>query len=167
MNAVRDLSSDARYELFVQRGEAGPRFGDLPGEDFISRTDFERRLLWADRVVIHGGAGSLYEAVTLGHTPVVMPRLRCYGEIVNDHQLELVEALSLSEQVRLCAAPEHLASTVLGAPDRRRDASASDNPLQIAVREALVADRMPTRQRPFGVRAWHVARGLAGRSSRT
>jgi UDP-N-acetylglucosamine transferase subunit ALG13 len=53
-----------------------------------------RRLEEAEIVVTHGGSGALLDALTLGHRPIVMPRLRRYQEHVNDHQVELCEALA-------------------------------------------------------------------------
>lgn len=60
---------------------------------FFPADAFERFLAEADLVIAHGGCTQLH-VVRLGRKPVVMPRRRRYGEHVNDHQLQLVEALA-------------------------------------------------------------------------
>jgi len=45
-------------------------------------------------IVSHCGAGTLLNALTLGKPIVVVPRLKKFGEHVDDQQLELAEVLS-------------------------------------------------------------------------
>ena len=45
-------------------------------------------------IVSHAGAGSILTALRHSRPLVVMPRLRRYGEMIDDHQIELAEALS-------------------------------------------------------------------------
>lgn len=118
LSAVAGLSEEPGVDLFVQRGQAGERFADLPGADFISRDAFGERLAWADVVICHGGAGAVYEACLAGHVPIVLPRLSRFGEIVNDHQLELVNKLAASGKAILCADPARLRDLALSASPR-------------------------------------------------
>jgi UDP-N-acetylglucosamine transferase subunit ALG13 len=48
----------------------------------------------ADVVVTHGGPGTILEASSAGHRPVVVPRQRSYGEHVDDHQLRFAKRLA-------------------------------------------------------------------------
>jgi beta-1,4-N-acetylglucosaminyltransferase len=45
-------------------------------------------------VVSHAGVGSILTAIKQGTTIIIMPRLKKYGEAIDDHQLEISEALS-------------------------------------------------------------------------
>ncbi len=47
----------------------------------------------ADIIVAHAGAGTLLTALSFGKPLVVVPRLKKFGEHVDDQQLELAEAL--------------------------------------------------------------------------
>ncbi|NJF25150.1 PssE/Cps14G family polysaccharide biosynthesis glycosyltransferase [Thermococcus sp. Bubb.Bath] len=47
----------------------------------------------ADVIVAHAGAGTLLTALSFGKPIVVVPRLKKFGEHVDDQQLELAEAL--------------------------------------------------------------------------
>ena len=53
------------------------------------------RIKEATVIISHGGCGTLLlQAMGLGKIPVVMPRAVRFREHVNDHQLQLVKALS-------------------------------------------------------------------------
>lgn len=79
-------------EIWVQHGPAVLP-GNLSGSPFVRHADLRRRMEAADVVVCQAGSGTLIDALSLGHLPVVVPRRKDFGEIVNDHQLELVHAL--------------------------------------------------------------------------
>jgi len=76
-----------------------PRF--LPWKLTLPRSEFEQEVAAADVVVCHAGAGSLCSAIAVGHTPITIPRRSRFGEIVNEHQQELVAALRERELVIL------------------------------------------------------------------
>lgn len=118
LEALRPLAKEPNVELFVQRGAAGPSFVDLPGEELISREAFAERLAWADIVISHAGAGTIYEAYSMGHIPVLVPRLSRFGEHVNDHQLELATSFAEAERAIVCEDLNELTALVISA--RRR-----------------------------------------------
>lgn len=72
--------------------------------DYVPRNCEWNRLYPADimqkniedaRIVItHGGPASFIMPLQLGKIPVVVPRQEKYGEHVNDHQVEFVEAVA-------------------------------------------------------------------------
>jgi len=95
-----------------------PRFCEW--QDFFGPEDFARWLREADVVVTHAGCGTLRQAIRLGKTPVVMPRLRRYGEHVNDHQLELLEAFSSAGLVVPALEKQDLPRAIAQARLRQR-----------------------------------------------
>jgi hypothetical protein len=66
----------------------------------------------ADAIVCHGGSGTLADALALGRTPAVLPRLRRFGEHVNDHQIELWSALRDQGRIVALTTPEEIAAGV-------------------------------------------------------
>ena len=60
-------------------------------EDFQRVQELNRK---ARVVVCHGGAGSIINALEQGTPVIAVPRLKRYGEAIDDHQLELVDALA-------------------------------------------------------------------------
>lgn len=104
--------------VFIQSGHnPGFRPRHCEAMPFVSMDDFERRMKEADLIVCHGGCTQL-QAVALGKTPVVMPRRQQYGEHVNDHQVQLVEALAAEGYVVPAREPQDLTHAVREA--RRR-----------------------------------------------
>ena len=65
---------------------------------FISMDEFNEAMESASLIICHGGCTQLH-AVRLGKVPVVMPRRKKYLEHVNDHQVQLVEALALQGKI--------------------------------------------------------------------
>ena len=102
--------------------------GNTPAEDdrrcvwvpFVGMEEFARKLSEAELVIIHAGAGSIIHALQAGRTPVVMPRRSAYGEHVDDHQVELAEALARERRVVLAMEPENLVEAAREALTRQR-----------------------------------------------
>lgn len=108
--AHRTAHPDERIWAQHGRAELPP---SLEGAPFVPRDDLLDRMRRASAVVCHGGSGLVLEAIALGHVPVVVPRLAAYGEVVDDHQLDLLRLLgakglvvSVSQSERLAAALE-------------------------------------------------------------
>jgi UDP-N-acetylglucosamine transferase subunit ALG13 len=84
--------------VWVQHGPCDLR-SPLEGAPFLPHDEMLARMRQARAIVTHAGCGTLLDAISLGHKPVVVPRLKRYGEHVNDHQLELLDALSAEERI--------------------------------------------------------------------
>lgn len=129
-------AADADLSIWVQHGEGRLPDG-LEGAPMVRREELLARFAAADAIVCHAGSGTVRDALVLGHCPVVVPRLARFGEHVNDHQLELVEALG----DRIEAVTELSAPTLAAAIERaalRRGPAGSDQGAQL--RAALRAD---------------------------
>lgn len=64
--------------------------------DFMAMDDFSEYVQSSELLILHAGAGSMIHACQAGKVPVVMPRRACFGEHIDDHQVELVEAFERS-----------------------------------------------------------------------
>lgn len=62
--------------------------------DSLSRDLLLTEMRSANVVVTHGGVGSILSALETGHVPVVLPRLKCHDEHIDDHQLDIVRLLA-------------------------------------------------------------------------
>jgi UDP-N-acetylglucosamine transferase subunit ALG13 len=85
-------------EVWVQHG-ATPLVPPLAGEPLVPRSELLAKMREASAIVTHAGCGSISDALRVGHVPVVVARRAALGEHVNDHQLELVEALAAEGRV--------------------------------------------------------------------
>lgn len=101
-------------QVFMQTGN-NPNFraSHCQQEPFVEMHRFEALLKDASLVISHGGAGTLINLLQNGRVPIVMPRRRRYSEHVDDHQVELVKALSAEGRVIPVYEPEDLAAAVL------------------------------------------------------
>ena len=89
-----ELAAQIAEPLVIQRGASRrvPR-----SCEYFDYTDEARMEEWFARarvVVAHGGAGTILEVLQAGRPLVLVPRLQRSGEVHDDHQLELVEALA-------------------------------------------------------------------------
>ena len=92
---------------------------------FISMDEFNEAMEAASLIICHGGCTQLH-AVRLGKVPVVMPRRKKYLEHVNDHQVQLVEALASQGKI----VPAYEAGDLEAAITRARDLN--ENPVVLA-----------------------------------
>ena len=98
-------------ELLVQHGPSHVRPTGASCVDFLSYDELVDAMRRARVVVMHAGVGSIMTALANGKRPVVVPRLRRFGEAVDDHQLDLGRRLHESGFVIFVESPED----VLGA----------------------------------------------------
>lgn len=90
-------------EVFIQTG-ASRCVPSCPHQAFCEGEQFQTLLETCSVLITHGGAGTMVDAVKRGKRVVVVPRLARYGEHVDDHQLQLMEALG--DRGLLCPCPE-------------------------------------------------------------
>jgi UDP-N-acetylglucosamine transferase subunit ALG13 len=135
MHALEALPAD---ELFVQYGHASPPPGVARAVAFQSFPEMLEAFAKADVVVTHAGVGSILCATNAGHIPVVVPRLKQYGEHVDDHQVHLIRELERDGRVRVVWEMDELAETVAAAPPRRPPVQRRPGPLQASVKAALI-----------------------------
>ena len=136
---VDALASLPASELVVQHGHSPAPPGVREAVRFLGFGEMLERVRAADVVVVHAGVGSILLARREGHTPLVVPRLHRHGEHVDDHQVELTEALAEQRKVIPVWDPADLAAAVASAPRRGAARPPAEGPLHVAVREALSA----------------------------
>lgn len=93
-------------------------------------------------VVCHSGSGIIGAALRNGRRPLVLPRLRCNGEHVDDHQLQIAQKL---EEMGLAVALDgpieaaDVRAAVAPLPDAARDGAPS---VADALRAAVTRERI-------------------------
>jgi UDP-N-acetylglucosamine transferase subunit ALG13 len=135
LRALEALPTD---DLVVQHGPGTPPANARRAVPWMSFADVLDHLARAEKVVSHAGIGTILCATRAAHTPVVVPRLRRFDETVDDHQLELAEALSETGRVVVVEDLEELAAKVAGAPARGTARPSEDGKLAEAVRRELL-----------------------------
>lgn len=61
---------------------------------FITEQEYLKRISESRIVISHAGTGALFSSIAQGKKVIAIARLSKYGEMVNDHQTEIVKKLS-------------------------------------------------------------------------
>jgi UDP-N-acetylglucosamine transferase subunit ALG13 len=130
LGAVAKAQHVLPQPVFVQRGSTNFAHPTWNVRDFIDMQEFERLMQQSTLLIMHAGAGSIINAVRTGKRPVVMPRRACYGEIVDDHQVDFAAALAREDHVVLAREPADLVSAIERAcAETARSVEGDDPPL--------------------------------------
>ena len=149
VNSWIELHPERASDFFVQSGAASvaPICRSTP---FLEAGQLDAELQQAHLMICHGGPGSIADAWDRGHVPIVVPRLRRLGEVVDDHQVDFCEKLDEIGRVRLARTPAVFANLIdEGISDSRRfRADSSDAEVEATVaRFALLVDDLVGRPR--------------------
>lgn len=79
------LAATGEVRSVIQYGTAAPPTQGA-GVPFVPHADLQRLMDEASIIVAQGGPYSILESVEHGRIPIVVPRRRALGEVVDDHQ---------------------------------------------------------------------------------
>jgi beta-1,4-N-acetylglucosaminyltransferase len=94
VRAADELGAIVDEPVVIQRGASRRKTTSSTSFDFTDEAGMAAWISRASVVVAHGGAGSILEVLNAGKPLVLVPRLKRFGECLDDHQLELVSALA-------------------------------------------------------------------------
>lgn len=148
LTAVDDLAGRGFFgdePVIIQSGN-NPAFAAKAAKvtPFMDMEDFARHVREARVVICHAGAGTLSHVIATGKTPVVVPRRAKYGEVVDDHQLELLEAFVERKLVVPAYEPQDLPAAIQEAgqrPPQKAAFGTQGKQLIAAAIESLLAER--------------------------
>ena len=81
-------------EIIAQIGHSKYQPQGVKCVNFLSESDYQECISKARVVISHAGTGALFSSIKEGKKVISVARLKKYGEMVNDHQLEIVRKLS-------------------------------------------------------------------------
>ena len=87
-----EIAGRLKEEVIIQIGSAKYKPANAKYFDFTTGEEITE-LCRKARVVVTHGAMSIVDALEQGTPVVAVPRLQKYGEVINDHQLYLVQEL--------------------------------------------------------------------------
>ena len=79
-----------KEEVFAQIGYSDYKPKNYKFKKFLDRDEFINITDKCDKVITHGGTGAIVGAVKQGKKVIAVPRLKKYGEHVDDHQLQII-----------------------------------------------------------------------------
>lgn len=81
-------------DVVAQTGYTKYRPNTIKCLSFIPVEQYEEYISKADVIISHAGTGALFSSIKKGKKIIAVARLKIYGEMVNDHQTEIVKKLS-------------------------------------------------------------------------
>ncbi|CAM4037699.1 MULTISPECIES: PssE/Cps14G family polysaccharide biosynthesis glycosyltransferase [Bacillus cereus group] len=86
-------------DVFIQYGYSTyiPRYCE--GSKLIGYNEMMKKMEEASVIITHGGPGSIMTPLSLGKTPIVVPRNKDFDEHVDNHQVDFVKRLEKKKQV--------------------------------------------------------------------
>ena len=81
-----------KEDVVVQAGYTKYVSTNLMIFDFISSDELDKLEQQADCIITHGGVCSIISSIEKDKKVIPVPRLKQYGEHVNDHQLDIVQS---------------------------------------------------------------------------
>lgn len=96
MKLVEELirEVDIKDRLIAQTGYTSYHPEGVECFDFIPEEKYQELMAEADVVISHAGTGALFSSIKKGKKVIAVARLAKYGEMVNDHQTEIVQKLA-------------------------------------------------------------------------
>jgi len=78
-------------QIVAQTGDGSYRPANFEAAPSLEKALFDRHFAGADSIISHAGMGTITMALEQSKPLLVMPRLKKYGEVVNDHQLAIAK----------------------------------------------------------------------------
>ncbi len=85
-------SNIIKEEVIAQIGYTKYKSRNIKTVDFMPNEELEKLERQANYIITHGGVGSIISSIEKGKKVIAVPRLKQFGEHVNDHQLDIVQS---------------------------------------------------------------------------
>lgn len=144
VKAMDELAGTAGETVVMQLGSTVYTPAHANVFSFAPQNEMEHWYTAASVIVSHAGAGSILLAQKYGKPLVLAPRLKKYGEIIDDHQLELAVALQESGRAVMVEDMDQLAAAINQA--RQLKVVASSNKSQLITALKVRLDQMEVEQ---------------------
>lgn len=99
-------------ELFAQIGQSSYKPRNFQSAQLLEKKSFDKRLKEASAIISHAGMGIMTIALDNEKPLLVMPRLKKYGEVVNDHQTAIARKFEEFGHILVAYKAEDLARKI-------------------------------------------------------
>lgn len=87
------IAGEVEDEVIMQIGFTEYEPTNCKWRRFMSRTEMEEACAGARLIIAHAGTGSILTALEHNKPLVLVPRLKAFGEVFDDHQLEIAREM--------------------------------------------------------------------------
>lgn len=102
--------------VFAQTSQTSYKPRNFPSQPSLEKESFDKYVRQATGIISHAGIGSINIAMAFDKPMLVMPRLKKYGEVVNDHQVTLARKFARAGHIMLANDEEELLEKVSDLP---------------------------------------------------
>jgi UDP-N-acetylglucosamine transferase subunit ALG13 len=99
LDEVKRIAPQLPQPVIVQHGKTAFSADGIQSFDLVDATTFQKLLANCEILITHGGGGSVFAALKIGKKPVVVPRLKNFDEIIDDHQVTFANELQRQGKV--------------------------------------------------------------------
>lgn len=89
-----ESAKNIREEIIIQKGKTNYKTKNCKGFDFIEDKKYHKYMQNARIIITHAGVGSILTCLKYNKKPVIVPRLKKYGEHIDNHQIEIAKKFS-------------------------------------------------------------------------
>jgi UDP-N-acetylglucosamine transferase subunit ALG13 len=127
LEEVKRIAVHLPQPVIVQHGKTAFSADGIESFDLVDSVTFQKLLADCEVLITHGGGGSVFAALKIGKKPIVVPRLKNFDEIIDDHQVTFAKELERQGKVvavhdvsQLLAAVKEV-QTYPAIPDRTQE----------------------------------------------
>lgn len=99
-------------EVFAQTGYSDYKPKNYKYKKFLDRDEFSEAMSRCDKVITHGGTGAIIGAVKQGKKVIAIPRLKKFGEHVDDHQLQIINEFNKINLIKSVSEIDEMSSCI-------------------------------------------------------
>lgn len=126
--------------VFAQKGNSDYVPKNYEYVDFVEKKQFEELMEQCDLLVTHSGVGTILSGKNHGKPVIVFPRLKKYGEHVDDHQLDIARAFGKKNLVFMCGEDDDLGELIRKARNHHFDKYKSQRVKMIQLIEDFIKE---------------------------
>lgn len=104
-------------EVFAQSGASAYKPRHFACRAFLDRQELLAAIDKSSAVITHGGTGIIVTAIKRGKKVIAVPRLKRYGEHVDDHQIQLIRQFDEQKLIIPCYDLDELGSKLAQLAD--------------------------------------------------
>ena len=87
-------NKNIKEEVVVQKGYTKFESKNMTLYTQLPLEELKQLIEKSDLVITHGGVGSIISSIQRGKKVIAIPRLKKYGEHVNDHQYDIIKSFN-------------------------------------------------------------------------
>lgn len=109
------ITGEIKDTVFAQIGLSKYIPHNYDSVNFLDHHRFNKIIAECDVIITHGGTGVIINAVKKGKRVIAVPRLKQYGEAIDNHQIQLVKEFEKSNFITACYDCDDIAKAITKA----------------------------------------------------